>query len=481
MVFIGKPLENPLKVKTVVYLCDHAEKPQVKKTSQSAKKCVKTIKSIKIGCSASIYKHIMTDGTVCIKYNWQHPNHDPFKIEEISPSRLPDELKQWVEELVSQNMDWKSIKNMLRMSDDRLLELEQAVHKNGPFLILWVSEWQKEFLENSEEWYIDSTHKTSKSFNTVAGKGPEDCFLFTIVVQNPITNKESLVCFFIADYEYTSTLSEYPIEIGAIEEVFGNSVNILLCHWHIKRAWEVNVKKHIKVQNSTHASNIARNSIHAAATFYTNNLIESYYNQLKTFYLGHARSLRVDRLIYLLAKVLTLDYRQKNIKIYTAMEMVEKLSDTIFTCRSFTVDFVIYNIELQNNFLQNCTCPDTSKLCKHIFLINHMLDITYSLCQSLSSSSAVHVSNTDTKPVVDTSLLSDEIKADIMKYCQLYSVELDSKIAEYKRMPKDMSQFLDTLKFAYNKLKEYSSFSQSLLLQDAVNPVFLSPDVGAQG
>ncbi|KAL0072862.1 hypothetical protein F4703DRAFT_1937623 [Phycomyces blakesleeanus] len=94
MVFIGKPLENPLKVKTVVYLCAHAEKPQVKKTSQSAKKCVKTIKSIKIGCSASIYKHIMTDGTVCIKYNWQHPNHDPFKIEEISPSRLPDELKQ---------------------------------------------------------------------------------------------------------------------------------------------------------------------------------------------------------------------------------------------------------------------------------------------------------------------------------------------------------------------------------------------------
>ncbi|KAL0077470.1 hypothetical protein J3Q64DRAFT_1614126, partial [Phycomyces blakesleeanus] len=68
MVFVGKPLENPLKVKTVVYLCDYTGKPQVKKTSQPAQKRVRTTKSIKIGCSASICKHTMTDGTACIKY-----------------------------------------------------------------------------------------------------------------------------------------------------------------------------------------------------------------------------------------------------------------------------------------------------------------------------------------------------------------------------------------------------------------------------
>ncbi|KAL0092629.1 hypothetical protein J3Q64DRAFT_1695138 [Phycomyces blakesleeanus] len=151
-------------------------------------------------------------------------------------------------------------------------------------------------------------------------------------------------------------------------------------------------------------------------TFHINNLIESYHNQQKTFYLECARSLQVDRLIYLLAKVLTLDYRQENVKtLYrfqsvcltrqeeqkrqnmymldsdTTMDMVEKLSDTAFTCRSFTVDLVVYNIELQNDFLQSCTCSDTSKLCKHIFLVNYMLDIFYSLCHSLFfSSSAVH-------------------------------------------------------------------------------------------
>ncbi|OAD68711.1 hypothetical protein PHYBLDRAFT_150303 [Phycomyces blakesleeanus NRRL 1555(-)] len=117
--------------KTVVYLYDHAGKSQVKKTFQPAQKCIRTTKFIKIGCPASIYKHNITDDTVCIKYNWQHPNHDPFKIEEISLSRLPDELKQWVEGLVSQNMDWKSIKNMLGMSEDRLLELEQADNRSS--------------------------------------------------------------------------------------------------------------------------------------------------------------------------------------------------------------------------------------------------------------------------------------------------------------------------------------------------------------
>ncbi|KAL0086210.1 hypothetical protein J3Q64DRAFT_1833955 [Phycomyces blakesleeanus] len=343
----------------------------------------------------------MTDDTVCIKYSWQHPNHDPFKIEEISLSRLPDELKQW-------------------------------------------------FLENLEEWCIDSTHKTSKSFNTVAGKGSEDCFLFTIVMQNPITNKGLSVCFFITDHEYTSTLNQWltwvkntftlkvkrimidcsPIEIGAIEEVFAhNSVHAVLSNMMHATTSNVVAKKRIMMQSME---------------------IESYHNQLKTFYFGRLISLRVDRLIYLLAKVLTLDYRQES-DSDTAMEMVEKLSDTAFTCRSFTIDLIIYNIELQNDFLQNCTCPDTSKLCKHIFLINCMLDIPYSLRQNLSSSSsAVHVSNTDTKAVVDTSLLSDEIEADIM-----------NKIAEYKEIPEDMSQFLDTLKFAYNKLKKHGSPSQS--------------------
>ncbi|KAL0096838.1 hypothetical protein J3Q64DRAFT_1693272 [Phycomyces blakesleeanus] len=121
-------------------------------------------------------------------------------------------------------------------------------------------------------------------------------------------------------------------EIRAIGKVFRNEVDLILRHWHIKRAWEVN----IKVVNSTQDSNIACNIIQAAlnnmmyastsvafnnlynsflekckdyetfiayfekmgipkkqlwskawrqlVTFHMNNFIESYHNQLKTFY-----------------------------------------------------------------------------------------------------------------------------------------------------------------------------------------------------
>ncbi|KAG1169094.1 hypothetical protein G6F36_012129 [Rhizopus arrhizus] len=70
-------------------------------------------------------------------------------------------------------------------------------HENGPFLLSW-------FLEEAEEWCIDSTHKTCKSLNNPA----ENNYLFTIVVRSPITNKGVPVCFFITDREVLSTLDQ---------------------------------------------------------------------------------------------------------------------------------------------------------------------------------------------------------------------------------------------------------------------------------
>lgn len=39
-------------------------------------------------------------------------------------------------------------------------------------------------------------------------------------------------------------------EVSAIKEAL-ESVGIVLCHWHIKHAWELNIKKHIKITGST--------------------------------------------------------------------------------------------------------------------------------------------------------------------------------------------------------------------------------------
>jgi hypothetical protein len=75
-------------------------------------------------------------------------------------------------------------------------------------------------------------------------------------VVNPVTRRGVPVCFFIAGKEVVPVLTEWlnwvknntnnnvkrfmidcnATEIAAIRQVFGSDGNILLCHWHIKRA-----------------------------------------------------------------------------------------------------------------------------------------------------------------------------------------------------------------------------------------------------
>jgi hypothetical protein len=91
------------------------------------------------------------------------------------------------------------------------------------------------------------------------------CYLYTIVVRSPFTNKGVPVAFMLTSNEIIPLLVKWlqnikdnnnlnvarimidcsTAEIGAIRQVFGG-VDILLCHWHIKRAWDVNVKKHVR-------------------------------------------------------------------------------------------------------------------------------------------------------------------------------------------------------------------------------------------
>lgn len=133
------------------------------------------------------------------------------------------------------------------------------------------------------------------------------------------------------------------------------------------------------------------------------NLMESYHNQLKTFYLGRSRSLRVDRLIYLLYQVVALDYWQDTIKAahdfggvrltanekkkrraaycidyVVACSMVEQLEENVYQCRSFTEENLFYEMDTKEGFLKNCSCPDQTKMCKHIFLVSRVTKLPFS-------------------------------------------------------------------------------------------------------
>ncbi|ORE19263.1 hypothetical protein BCV71DRAFT_283634, partial [Rhizopus microsporus] len=127
-------------------------------------------------------------------------------------------------------------------------------------------------------------------------------------------------------------------------------------------------------------------------SFHTNNLIESYHNQLKTFYLGRSHSLHVDRLVYVLSQVVALDYWQDTIKAAhdfggfrlkaneekkrrasycidynAACSMVEHLKENVYQCRSFTESILFYEMDTKEGFLKNCSCSGQTKMCRHIF------------------------------------------------------------------------------------------------------------------
>ncbi|SAM02423.1 hypothetical protein [Absidia glauca] len=204
----------------------------------------------------------------------------------------------WLDEKVGLRMDWIAISALLLDDDDELDVLEnqmeirkqfpkalkidyRAVQKHDPvkveqglekgysgqgkraslqhpgedasFLVSRSSPWQKALLESAEEWSLDSTHKT--------------------LVVNPSTRRGVPVCFFITNAEVTTVLTEWLIwlkqcslnvkrimidcsamEMGAIRNAFGGECAILLCHWHIKRAWDTNLKKLIRVPHATAAS-----------------------------------------------------------------------------------------------------------------------------------------------------------------------------------------------------------------------------------
>lgn len=74
----------------------------------------------------------MTDNTIHVSYKWKHLNHDPANFEEYTKSRLPVELKEWIMKNVEQDLDWKQIKNLLRLDEARLDEVSCFYFFFGP-------------------------------------------------------------------------------------------------------------------------------------------------------------------------------------------------------------------------------------------------------------------------------------------------------------------------------------------------------------
>ncbi|KAL0076168.1 hypothetical protein F4703DRAFT_1722091, partial [Phycomyces blakesleeanus] len=65
------------------------------------------------------------------------------------------------------------------------------------------------------------------------------------------------------------------------------------------------------------------------AVCHTNNLIESYHNQLKSFYLGQSCGCRIDKIVYVLSQLVERDYRQDTLETYFGIKSIRlSVADT---------------------------------------------------------------------------------------------------------------------------------------------------------
>lgn len=112
--FIGAPLFTPLKIHCIAYICDHAKRPRAKTTPV---KQIRTKPSIKIGCTASLYRYLMTDSSVSVVYRWIHPDHNPINLSHIIETWFSPDAKVWIEKYIIPCTDWKLIQYLLRINN----------------------------------------------------------------------------------------------------------------------------------------------------------------------------------------------------------------------------------------------------------------------------------------------------------------------------------------------------------------------------
>ncbi|OAD66941.1 hypothetical protein PHYBLDRAFT_151878 [Phycomyces blakesleeanus NRRL 1555(-)] len=352
-------------VATMYFVCDHQGLPKkvkvVEGTGNQKAKMVQT-KLIKDGCKAKIIKKTLQNGNVVVGYLWQHATHQPEKVQNIVYSRLPVELKQWILSHVDNNMHWKAIKMLLCIDHQRLEELEAGLGISSFLMSLRINYHDVQNVINARLNKLSRKNVIDKASveQWIEFLEKEKNYLVHIVFHQDLQILGGFQQALISVYDCCENLRVKrviincnPVEIDALKEVFGQSIQILLCHKHIKRAWEM----HIKKDHKQNAVRVALNlMMHAKikeafdqqykkfvskfagygkfdARFYTNNLIESYQHILKAYYLGRSRNFQVDQLFKKFVLIHVEKAKKKgafDIDHEDALHMIETVEDNLY-------------------------------------------------------------------------------------------------------------------------------------------------------
>lgn len=109
---------------TEKWVCDHGGKFR-DRTNQTLlptkRRPNRSHASIKVECGAWIWvrKRVGTE-ELEIEYKWKHDNHSVGSLKDMRESRMAERVKQWVDTRVREGLDWKAIKDLLRVDQEML-------------------------------------------------------------------------------------------------------------------------------------------------------------------------------------------------------------------------------------------------------------------------------------------------------------------------------------------------------------------------
>ncbi|KAG1459872.1 hypothetical protein G6F55_004505 [Rhizopus delemar] len=136
-----------------------------------------------------------------------------------------------------------------------------------------------------------------------------------------------------------------------------------------------------------------------------------------------------------------------------------------FSCDSFTNDGK-YIVKVVDNCISACSCPDTAKLCKHIFLTSRITRIPFFLCFSLFEPLSDDFPNVEDGCDIDEAenLCLAEYLENILKYHNSFNSIYQQKMSKIKsgmRMH-TLSKMEDAMKRSVANVSDVDESSASL-------------------
>lgn len=110
---------------TEKWVCDHSGQYRDQRKanlSPSKRRDNRTHGSIKVGCKAHLWfrKRIGQD-KIEIEYAWEHSGHTPGSLKDMQESMMSDQVRDWVNTRVNEGLDWRAMKDLLRI-DEAILD-----------------------------------------------------------------------------------------------------------------------------------------------------------------------------------------------------------------------------------------------------------------------------------------------------------------------------------------------------------------------